>query len=157
LPPALDATLDLSSARAGVGFPFMSPPLHLRRSIGMSRRWLRYDLAALDPVTDPVTYTLDPREAAGRALATALAVMGGQFVREGWLARAKLVSALRQTPPLDAAALERAPATDVGRWTVLHASEKVSLAVETFNELRSRARPACVRSPICPRASGAGP
>jgi hypothetical protein len=46
-----------------------------------------------------------------------------------------LLEALGMVSPADAALLERAPATDVGRWTVLYADVTFRVAVESFDGL----------------------
>jgi len=99
----------------------------------MSRHWLRDDLAKLDPTTDPIALVLDREATAGRKLAAVIRRQSA--VIQGWFPRHALLRALREASPLDAAALEGAPGTDVGRWTVLFAGEAVHVSTEFPAEL----------------------
>ena len=107
----------------------------IRRELGMSRYWMRTDLRELDPTTDPIALACDPNHAKSRALLLRLGVKPTQYPSERWLPRAKLVEALRDLSPVDALALERAPGTDVGRWTVVYADTEYRVAIEAFAEL----------------------
>jgi len=108
------------------------PPL--RRELAMSRHWLRADLATLDPASDPIAYAVDPSSPIGRRVFEALQT-NARSEEEGWLPRATLLRALRAVSGLDLEALEGAPATDVGRWTVLYADEELRVATESLPEL----------------------
>jgi hypothetical protein len=95
------------------------------------RSWTALERARVmtDPRMSPVAVIVEPSGYAGAKLLEVLAssitfVPSGERLTTlcGWGKRAAVVRAATRLDPLEAIRLERAPATEVKRWPVLHAA-----------------------------------
>lgn len=129
------ATVDRRPPRqygAGMKPPHAATPA---ADIDLLHAWglLERARVAADPRESPVALLIDKDGAAGARLLRELGSAARSLVENGqglcgWVPRAEVARALGRVDALEALRLERAPATDVGVWTVVHAARTCVVA-----------------------------